>query len=54
MTDAPTVTLDGRPAVVTNRKGDFAVIRRLDDGYAAEFAWPTVDRIIARGGAFKS
>lgn len=49
------VTLDGKPAKVSGARKQFATVATLDtDGPAIEFAWPTVARVVAAGGAFKS
>ena len=50
-----TATLDGWPAVISGALNDFATVATLGgSGHACEFAWPTVARIVANGGAFKS
>lgn len=46
------VTLDGSPARIAGWKLPFAIVRNNDKG--VEFAWPTVERILAKGGSFKS
>lgn len=52
---ASTVTLYGQPATIAGALQPFAVVRRLDGkGGAVEFAWSTVARIVAAGGAFCS
>lgn len=51
--DTP-VTLDGKPAKIAGAKRDFATIRTLPDGASYEWAWETVARVVANGGAFKS
>jgi len=49
------VTLDGMPAMIMGAAGQFAQVATLHiGGPAIEFAWPTVARIVANGGAFKS
>lgn len=48
------VTLDGKKAQICGAKNQFATVRALPDGPEAEFAWPTVVRIVAQGGHFKS
>ena len=49
------VTLDGEPAMVMGAANRFAQVATLRGcGPAVEFAWPTVARIIADGGAFRS
>lgn len=53
-TEVP-ITLDGHPAVVGGYRNEFATVQRLDGrGGRVEFAWPTVERVINNGGAFKS
>lgn len=47
-----TVTLDGMPARVCGARNDFATVRNAR--YGVEFAWPTVARIVAAGGQFRS
>lgn len=47
-------TLDGAPAMVVGRRLDFAVIATIDGARRYEWAWPTVGRIMARDGAFRS
>jgi hypothetical protein len=51
---AATVTLDGQPAWIGGASLDFAIVRQIKTGLGAEWAWPTVARIVANGGAFKS
>lgn len=48
------VTLDGHRAVVSGVRNDFATIIDMVTGAEVEFAWPTVERIVAKGGAFHS
>jgi len=48
------VTLDGKPAKIGGARNEFATVRLIRSGLSAEFAWPTVARIVARGGEFKS
>lgn len=49
-------TLDGRPAIIAGRRLDAARVGLLDgSGYAVEFSWSTVARVMGLcGGAFKS
>ena len=55
LADTKGITLDGEPAVIVGHRNPFAKVATLrSDGPVAEFAWPTVARIIAKGGAFKS
>lgn len=52
---AARVTLDGRPATVSGAMFKFAEVRSLDGVLRAEFAWSTVENVIANsGGAFKN
>lgn len=52
---AKPVTLNGQPAVISGAKLPFATVLTLDPcGLACEFAWSTVDRIIANGGQFNA
>jgi hypothetical protein len=48
------VTLDGQPARISGAQRDFAMVRITASGLGAEWAWPTVARIVAKGGKFKS
>lgn len=49
------VTLDGRPARITGYRNAFATVTSVGDpARSAEWAWPTVARIVARGGNFQS
>jgi hypothetical protein len=48
------VTLDGKPAVIGGYRSAFASVTQLRTGTSFEWAWPTVARIVANGGAFKS
>jgi hypothetical protein len=49
------VTLDERPARITGYRREFATVTdRADPARSAEWAWPTVARIVARGGEFAS
>jgi hypothetical protein len=49
------VTLDGTRARITGAHNRFATVAAWPDGVRrCEFAWATVARIVARGGAFKS
>lgn len=52
--DAEGVTLNGERAKVVGRRLDFAVVAALGgSGARAEYAWQTVEHVIAtRGGAF--
>lgn len=47
-------TLNGNPAVVSGYNLDFAKVTDLITGLSAEWAWPTVERILNNGGNFKS
>ena len=48
------VTLDGNRAKISGARNDFAMVRVIPSGLGCEFAWSTVARIVAKGGAFKS
>jgi hypothetical protein len=49
------VTLNGKPAVVTGYKNEFAMVKALDSCEQAEFAWETVARIVnLKNGAFRA
>ncbi len=50
----PDITLDGKPAKITGRLNDFATVSELNGPVRVEFAWPTVRRIVARDGKFRS
>lgn len=48
------VTLDGKPAKIIGARLSGAIIFALDaPAEGVEFAWPTVARIVANGGAFR-
>jgi hypothetical protein len=49
-----TVTLNGNRARISGIRNDFATVTDSKTGLACEFAWPTVERIVLAGGAFKS
>jgi len=48
------VTLNGERAVICGARHDVATVRAISSGLGCEWAWPTVARIVANGGAFKS
>ena len=49
------VTLDGHAAVIGGAALPYALITRLDGrGGSVEYAWPTVARVVAAGGRFRS
>jgi hypothetical protein len=50
------VIMDGRPAKVVGAKLKFAHVYTIDNGpeLHAEYAWPTVKRLIDKGSEFKS
>jgi hypothetical protein len=51
--DTPGVTLDGEPATISGAQLRFAMVRSRS-GKSAEFAWPTVARVVHKsGGAFR-
>jgi hypothetical protein len=48
------VTLDGIRAKITGYCRPYANVTAFPDGPSVEFAWSTVARVVANGGAFKS
>lgn len=46
------VTLDGRPAVISGWRNSFARVTQTATGLSAEWAWSTVERIVAKHGKF--
>lgn len=47
------VTLNGRRAKISGVNNDFATVSQLPNGLRAEFAWPTVEKIVNdRDGQF--
>ena len=48
------VTLDGADAIICGWRCPFATVARRSGGQAVEFAWETVERVVAAGGAFRS
>lgn len=53
LTQTEGVTLNGVPARITGARNDFATVTR-NDGLSAEWAWPTVARIVNRNKAFST
>lgn len=47
-------TLNGQPAYITGYRHQFATVKDKTTGLGCEFAWETVERILIRGGKFKS
>lgn len=47
-------TLNGRPAQIGGAARPFATVRDLETGLGADWAWPTVERILAAGGKFST
>ena len=47
-------TLNGKPGQVTGARNPFAYVLDRDTGLGCEYAWPTVERVLAAGGRFKS
>jgi hypothetical protein len=45
-------TLDGAPAVLAGALEPFPTVCELGRNVKAQFSWPTVERIMADGGAF--
>lgn len=48
------VTLNGSPAVISGAQREFAHVTDLATRLSAEWAWETVARVVAAGGAFRS
>lgn len=48
------VTLNGRPARIRGARLPFALVVDSETGLGCEWAWPTVERIVASGGNFRS
>lgn len=48
------VTLNGNPAVISGILNDFATITNPKTGEHYEWSWNAVDRIVSKGGNFKS
>ena len=48
------VLLDGLPARIVGVRSDFALIVSLDGSRSAEWSWPSVVRICATGGCFRT
>lgn len=51
---AEKVTLNGEKAVISGVRKPFATVTSLVSGLSCEWAWETVERIVARDGKFKS
>jgi hypothetical protein len=51
---AAEVTLNGQQARITGARNAFATVVTLPDGPGYEYAWSTVARVVAAGGAFRS
>lgn len=47
-------TLDGKPAAITGAALPFATVQFRDNGLGCEFAWPTVERILAGSKNFRT
>lgn len=47
------ITLDGKPAIISGLRTDFALVRQIG-GYGFEWAWESVQNVIEKGGNFKS
>lgn len=47
-------TLDGKPATISGHSLDFGWVCQLPHGIRAEYAWPTIARVMFDGGRFKS
>ena len=48
------VTLNGRPAAIMGAVCPFATVASLDGAHRAEWAWETVEAIVADGGQFRT
>lgn len=48
------VTLNGKSAVISGAKMEFASVSQIPEGASYEWAWETVDRIAKSGGKFYS
>jgi hypothetical protein len=48
------VTLNGLPAKVGGVNNRFATVTQLKSGLSAEWSWDAVERVISKGGDFKS
>ena len=49
-----TVTLNGNRARISGIRNDYATVTDSATGMSVEFAWGTVERVVAKGGAFQS
>ena len=47
-------TINGQPAQVTGARLPFALILERDTGLGCEFAWPTVERVLAGSKNFRT
>ncbi len=47
-------TINGNRAIVSGYLNDYARVTDATSGLSCEFAWPTVERILSKGGEFKS
>lgn len=55
LAETPGITLDGKPARLSGTLNDFpTVCDTTDHARRVEYSWATVERVIAKGGAFKS
>lgn len=48
------VTLNGQKAVIGGIRNEFATVTQLPSGLSAHWSWESVERIVAKGGEFKS
>jgi len=48
------VTLNGVRARVSGIQNSFATVTQFDTGLSAEWSWEAVERVIAKGGEFRS
>jgi hypothetical protein len=48
------VTLNGEPAKIAGIYRKFPKVTQIKSGLSAEWSWEAVERIVAKGGNFKS
>lgn len=48
------VTLDGKAASIVGFRLDYGIVAALDGSARFEWAWPTIERVVAAGGDFRS
>jgi hypothetical protein len=47
-------TLDGKDATICGRRLEAGIVAELPSGNRVEYAWPTIARVMADGGEFRS